>query len=465
VSGAAVARSTGAATGSVLGRSDGAGGGEHAAAGGAARPAIGRAAGDAPDVVARTAAAAGASAVALGSTVALGPLAEPLAARAGSAAPLALPVALGLALVAGVLTGPLAQRHGHRPLLLAATPLLVTGLLGLGYSAGWIALLAAAAVGLGAGCVLVPMLVAIGTVGGPRAPLALAITSAGGAVGSAVLPPSAVLVVERIGLLGGLTALAAGSAVVLLGSAATRVPPRSVSGAGPSGPRPMVIDQIRTARQDGLGPAAARGRFGAWRDRAGRGGRAAGFGRLYLGSVASSCAVFLPLGHLAPYAAEHGLGLPFAAAMISTMSLVGLLGRVLAGLLAARIGAEAGLQGGALGLVAGLGLWWAAGPHPELVTAFAVVFGLAHGCYVALLPAVVSARYRADGLGARLGVLYTAAALGGLLGPFAAAAVTAGLGTTGPAIALGALAGVAGWLLLLGARGPARPSADRRTSR
>ena len=399
-------------------------------------------------VTARTAAAAGATAVALGSTVALGPLAEPLAGRVGAPAPLVLPVALGLALVAGVLTGPLAQRHGHRPLLLTAAPLLVTGLLGLGCNGGWMALPAAAAVGIGAGCVLVPMLVAVGSAG-PRAPLALAITSAGGAVGSAVLPPLAVLLVERIGLLGCLTALAAGSAGVLLGSAATPVPPGSASRAAPSCAGSTVIG---TAPRHGVArlgrAAAARGRLGARRDGAAPGDRTAGFGRLYVGSAASSCAVFLPIGQLAPYAAEHRLGLPFATAMISTMSLVGLLGRVSAGLLAARVGAETGLQAGALGLVAGLGMWWAVDPHPALVFAFAVVFGLAHGGYVALLPAVVAARYPADGLGARLGVLYTAAALGGVLGPLTAATVTAELGTTGPAIALGALAAAAGWLLL-----------------
>ena len=409
---------------------------------GGAGHAVGGLADEVSGVATRTAAAAAATSMALGSTVALGPLAEPLAGRTGAVAPLVLPVALGLALVAGVVTGPLAQRHGHRPLLLVAAPLLATGLLGLWWSGGPLALLAAAAVGGRAGCVLVPMLVAVGSAGGPRAPLALAMTSAGGAVGSAVLPPLAVLLVERFGLLGGLTVLAAGAAAVLLGSAATPIPVgpgvRSVPASTPlvrAAPTVRAVGSPRTVEL-------------VRRDPNGHSGRSAGFGRLYAGSVASSCAVFLPLGHLAPYAAEHRLGLPFAAAMISTMSVVGLLGRVLAGLLAARVGVETGLQAGALGLVAGLGLWWAAGQRSELVLAFAVVFGLAHGGYVALLPVVVAARYPDGLLGARLGLLYTAAALGGLLGPLAAAAVTAGLGTTEPAIALGALAGLLGWRLL-----------------
>jgi len=90
----------------------------------------------------------------------------------------------------------------------------------------------------------VPVLVAVGSAG-RRAPLALAITSAGGAVGSAVLPPLAVLLAERIGLLGCLTALAAGSAGVLLGSAATPVPPGSASGRRRPAPAPRSSGPLR----------------------------------------------------------------------------------------------------------------------------------------------------------------------------------------------------------------------------
>ena len=128
---------------------------------------------------------------------------------------------------------------------------------------------------------------------------------------------------------------------------------------------------------------------------------------------------------------------------------------MLGGLLGDRAGVEVGLQVSALGLAGGLVLWWSAGSNPVLVTLFAVVFGLAHGGYVALFPAVAAARYGASGLGRRLGLLYTSAALGGFLGPLFALAPAVGGGSLVGDRAPGVLGAAFGWLAL-------RPAARRR---
>ncbi|MDN5932499.1 MAG: hypothetical protein L0I24_15775, partial [Pseudonocardia sp.] len=211
-------------------------------------------------------AAFAASAVAVGVTLAL------------STVPggVAFPVTLSAALFGGVVTGPLAQRSGPRRWVGAAAVLLPGGLAVLAVVGTqpvvesqpvlelqpliWLA--AGLGVGGGASCVLVPVLTAIGTGTGRHRAVALGIASAGGPVGGAIVPLVAVWVVERDGLRGGLLAVAVGSAV-LLAICAAASPARPT--AATVGPRP--------------GPMP-------------------GFGRLYLGSVALSVAVFVLLAHL-----------------------------------------------------------------------------------------------------------------------------------------------------------------------
>ncbi|MBW0129567.1 MFS transporter [Pseudonocardia oceani] len=173
-----------------------------------------------------------------------------------------------------------------------------------------------------------------------------------------------------------------------------------------------------------------------------------GFGRLYLGSVALSVAVFVPLAHLPGYAQAHGLGLPFAAAMLSTSSLAGIVGRLLSGPVADRVGAESGMRACALGLAAASGWWIAAGPSPTAVVVFAVLFGLANGGYVGLFPELLISRFGAAGLGARLGLLHTASAVAALVGPLSAGALTAWTGDPTAAIVLTTGAALTGWTVL-----------------
>lgn len=369
-------------------------------------------------------AAFAASAVAVGVTLAL------------STVPggVAFPVALSAALFGGVVTGPLAQRSGPRRWVGAAAVLLPGGLAVLAVvetqpvveSQPLMWLAAGLGVGGGASCVLVPVLTAIGTGTRRHRAVALGVASAGGPVGGAIVPLVAVWLVERDGLRGGLLAVAVGSAV-LLAICAAASPARPT--AATVGPRP--------------GPMP-------------------GFGRLYLGSVALSVAVFVPLAHLPGYAQAHGLGLPFAAAMLSTSSLAGIAGRLLSGPVADRFGAESGMRACALGLAAASGWWVAAGPSPAAVVVFAVLFGLANGGYVGLFPELLISRFGAAGLGARLGLLHTASAVAALVGPLSAGALTAWTGDPTAAIVLTTGAALTGWTILrTGAGSVAAPGGVR----
>ncbi|MCO1660878.1 MFS transporter [Pseudonocardia humida] len=363
------------------------------------------------------AAAVTAGAVAVGTTISLSALSTELAGEfdvgpAAAAAPFS--TALCVALLAGAATGPIAQRRGARPLLAAGAVLLPAGSAVVAVTSSFpLALLAAGlGVGGGAGCVLVPVLTAVGTGVGRHRATALGVAAAGGPLGTAVLPPAAVWLAERDGPRGALLGLAVVSAVLLAGCAAT-----VHSGPGAASARP--------------GPV-----------------RTPGFGRLYLAAVALSGAVFVPLAHLPTYAAAHGLGLPFAAAMLSTLSVSGVAGRLLCGAAAARFGARTGLRAAALGLVVALGLWLVAGADPLLLVAFAVVFGVANGAYVALLPELLVELHGPAGLGARLGLLHTASAVAALVGPTSAAAMTAWTGSPGAAIVVAAGAALVGWSAL-----------------
>ena len=55
-----------------------------------------------------------------------------------------------------------------------------------------------------------------------------------------------------------------------------------------------------------------------------------------------------------------------------------------------------------------------------VVTGFALVFGIAYGGWVALLPAVVMDYFGGRNIGALIGILYTSAGFGTLIGPAAA---------------------------------------------
>ncbi|MBP2368458.1 MFS transporter [Pseudonocardia parietis] len=360
--------------------------------------------------------------LATGTGTLLGPLAGEFAVSTGVVS-LMFSATLCVMLATGVLTGPLAERHGPRRLALLGAVLVPAGLLVTASADSFAAAGAGFALGVGggAGCLFVPLLTAVGTAFGRHRGPALVLATAGGGAGVVLAPPASVALVATFGLRPALLALAAGAALVLLVCAALTPPGRGVP-------------PVRTGPPVGTGGAPDERRPAArhlLRER--------GFRRLYIGSVGLTAAMFVPFVHLPAFAAAYGLGPATGAGLVALSGLTSLAGRLAAAPAVARYGAWVVYRSAAALLAAALGLWLLGGDDQMLLAVFAVVFGIAHGAYVGLSPAVAVQLYGADGLGLRLGVLHTAAAAGGLLGPAAAglAVDVAGTPTAGVWVAIG----------------------------
>lgn len=332
-----------------------------------------------------------ATTVALGLATGTGALLDPVATEFGlSTAPVSLMFSATLCamLGTGAVTGPFAERHGARGLVVLGALLVPAGLLAVA-GAGRFAVAAtgfALGVGGGAGCLLVPLLTAVGTTFRQHRGPALVLATAGGGAGVVLAPPTTVTLVGALGLREALVVLAAGAAVVLALCAAAV--PADRAPAGPGGSRPLV----------GTVPDPR-------------------FRLHWIGTVGLTAAMFVPFVHLPSYAGAHGVGAASGAGLVALSGMVSLVSRVAAAAVVARFCAWRALLVAATLLATSLALLLSSGGAPVWITVFATIFGAAHGAYVGLSPAVAAQLYGVQGLGRRLGLLHTAAALGGLLGP------------------------------------------------
>ncbi|MEZ5279680.1 MAG: MFS transporter [Acidimicrobiales bacterium] len=131
---------------------------------------------------------------------------------------------------------------------------------------------------------------------------------------------------------------------------------------------------------------------------------------------------------IADYASDRGASDGSAALLIGLIGGTSVVGRLVLGGIADRVGAI-GLYVGSFATMALAHLIWltAGERYPQLVL-YTVVLGLGYGGFIALSPAVVAERMGLDGLGGVLGTLYTSAAVGSLCGPPIAGVLIDGLG-------------------------------------
>jgi MFS family permease len=123
--------------------------------------------------------------------------------------------------------------------------------------------------------------------------------------------------------------------------------------------------------------------------------------------------------HLVPYAIDHGIAPASAAFLVSAIGIGSALGRFFLGGLADRVGRELSLVATFACMALALFAWaLSAGFWP--LAGFALVFGIAYGGWVALLPGVVMDYFGGRNIGGLLGILYTSAGFGTLIGPAAA---------------------------------------------
>jgi MFS transporter, OFA family, oxalate/formate antiporter len=143
------------------------------------------------------------------------------------------------------------------------------------------------------------------------------------------------------------------------------------------------------------------------------------FWLLFISLMLSCTGLFVPMVHLGPYATDAGYTEAQGVALVSLIGVGSLVGRFTIGAPADRIGRLPAL----CLMYAGLGIMfflWAVASAYWMLVAFAIVFGVCYGAYVALLPTIVMDLYGPRSVSGIIGCLYTGCGLGTLVGPWLA---------------------------------------------
>jgi MFS family permease len=305
----------------------------------------------------------------------------------------------------GIVSGPLADRFGSRSLAVAGMILTGLGLAAASAARSLPEVYAAygLGVGLGVGCAYVPAIGAVQRWFVRRRGFASGLAVSGIGVGTLVMPPLASLFIETLGWRGAYLALGV-LAAVLGGGLALLIEndPRG-RGLGPDGDPPQSGAQA--ARPQGASVSDAI--------------RSRRFIRLYAACLICSFGVFVPFVHLVPYAGDHGVAPSSAVLLLGVIGIGSTAGRFFLGGLADRIGRQLSLLLMFAGMALALAVW-AISADLWSLAAFAFVYGVFYGGWVAILPAVVMDHFGGRNVSGIIGILYTSVAFGTLIGPSAA---------------------------------------------
>lgn len=352
-------------------------------------------------------------------------------------------IAGGLLFSLGAVSGPLADRIG--PAVVAATGMafLATGLIVAAQAATlWQIYIAyGLGVGVGAGCIYVPLISALQRWFVRRRGLASGLAVMGIGVGTLVTPPTANWLIQDYGWRDAMTYMGIGVGVIgifcmlMLRHSPERYGLNPDGGAPPSseapvGPASTLREAIRTPE----------------------------FWLLSGAGLCISFSLFVPLVHMVPYVLDHGMTEGTGAWLVSLIGVSSIGGRFLVGVVADRLGRLRTLTGVYLGLAVMMAFWHLA--HDVWTLGFfAVIFGTLYGGFAPLMPALLADIFGVRHLGGILGVNYSAAGLGVLGGPTLAGLIFDMTGGYGPAIAFAVVS------LLLGAASLIAIGARTRTAR
>jgi OFA family oxalate/formate antiporter-like MFS transporter len=308
----------------------------------------------------------------------------------------------------GVLSGPLADRWGARRLAVIGMMLVGTGLVVAGFARSLTEVYVAygLGVGLGVGCSYVPV---VGTVQRwfvTRRGFASGLAVSGIGVGTLVMPPLAALLIGTFGWRHAYFVLGALAVVVGVGMALLIENDPRNRGLAPDG----------QALPANANPAQALRPSGAT---VGEAIRSRHFILLYAACLIASFGVFVPFVHLVPYAMDRGVPTTSAALLIGVIGVGSTAGRFFLGGLADRIGRQVAHLVMFIGMAFAL-LIWAASSGLWSLAAFAFVYGVFYGGWVAVLPAIVMDYFGGRNVSSIIGALYTSVAFGTLIGPSAA---------------------------------------------
>jgi MFS family permease len=305
----------------------------------------------------------------------------------------------------GIISGPLADRFGSRRLAVGGMILTGLGLAAASAARNLLEVYAAygLGVGLGVGCAYVPTMGAVQRWFVRRRGFASGLAVSGIGVGTLVMPPLASLLIDALGWRGAYLALGALAAVVGGGLALLiENNPRDL-GIGPDG------DALRSSAE----PARPEGTS------VGQAIRSRRFISLYAACLICSFGVFVPFVHLVPYARDHGVAPASAVLLLGVIGVGSTAGRFFLGGLADRIGRQLSLLLMFTGMALALAVWVIA-INVWTLAAFAFVYGVFYGGWVAILPAVVMDYFGGRNVSGIIGILYTSVAFGTLIGPSAA---------------------------------------------
>ena len=306
----------------------------------------------------------------------------------------------------GIVSGPLADRWGSRRLAIVGMVLTGTGLAAASTARSLVEVYLAygLGVGLGVGCSYVPAVGAVQRWFVRRRGLASGLAVSGIGVGTLVMPPLAAFFIDRLGWRTAYLVLGGLAVVVGVGMAMMIANDPRDRGLLPDGaPR-------RTSVRAAAPPAGASLREAI---------RSRRFIGLYAACLACSFGLFVPFVHLVPYALDHGIPQASAVLLLSMIGIGSTAGRFLLGGLADWMGRRQALLAMFLGMALAL-LVWAGSTGLLLLAAFAFVYGVFYGGFVALLPALVMDYFGGRNVSGIIGVLYTSVAFGTLIGPSAA---------------------------------------------
>jgi MFS family permease len=303
----------------------------------------------------------------------------------------------------GIVSGPLADRFGSRPLVMTGMILLGLGLALAGAAQNLFEVYAAygLGVGLGMGFAYVPAIGAVQRWFVRRRGFASGLAVAGIGVGTLVMPPLASLLIGSLGWRGAYLVL--GALALVLGCGMALLIENDPRGRGLNPDGDELASPSGQAGGTAVGEAIRSGRFIG----------------LYAACLICSFGAFVPFVHLVPFARDHGIAAPMAALLLSVIGLGSTAGRFFLGTIADRMGRERSLLMMYVGMAASLAVW-ALSANVWSLAAFAAVYGVFYGGWVAVLPAVVTDYFGGRHVSGIIGVLYTSVAFGTLIGPSAA---------------------------------------------
>ena len=239
-----------------------------------------------------------------------------------------------------------------------------------------------------------------------RRGLAVGIASAGGSMGTFVLPPVAQLLVTAAGWRTAYVVFGVGVFLVLnLTARVMRRDPESMGlhPDGVSGP-PVAIDEAETP----------------WP--LGRAVRSRAFWLLGATFTATWIPVFIPLVHLVPFTRDLGYSALVAASSVSALGVGAVVGRLVMGAVSDRIGRRPAV-GIAMGLQAIAFLGFLAAHELPMLFGTAFVFGYSYGAISTLFPAIVGDFFGRRQAGALVGFLFAFAGAMAGWGPLIAGAI------------------------------------------